>query len=823
MLYCASTASVLAITLALACVQQSQAQEVRGPEAPTRTSDAPSPATTPSTPDTGRTQAADQLGDIVVTARRVAENLQNVPVSVTALSGAVLQQQNARQVPDIALTTPGLIVQPTTSSGSSSNFTIRGEVQPEPLATEDPSVGIYVDGYYWARTYGINANLLDIQDVQTLRGPQGTLFGRNTTGGAILINTNDPNFRGLSALASGTYGRFNTWSGTGIVNAPIVDDVLAIRVAYQRNNRDGFSSEQLSGRKLGGQDDSTLRAKLLFKPTSTLSILLSGERFRSNFLNNGFRATYYSPSSPANIEAGVESTHGACFAGGLAACFGAGIAALKTSIANENSGDRQQLNVLPTTIAKTDTYTGTVTQDTDFGAVKFIGGFRRVRALSDIDLDGTQYAILASRLTQNLAQYSGELQITGKAARDRIDFAAGLFAFTEYGTDGSTNTALPALNPAVQSTEGRVRTYSQGIYAQGTFHATDRLSLTGGLRYSIDTKRLLANNGVYSTGTYAGPAAGAVFNCSVNVTGGVCPDTERHGSFGGTSYTASLDYKLTPDILVYAKTARGFRSGGQNLRGTNLFAGSTGGFQPQTSTSYEGGIKSEFFDRRLRVNAAGYYTIDKQVQQPTTIFNTAGASATYITNVGRVNIYGGEFEADAILPAGFRLSGTAAYTHPDYASFIDPNTGFDRSKERFIGVAKWTVSVSPSWQHDFAFGRVIVRGDAAYQSETANGANNFYLNSAGQRIDASTGAVVSAADAAAYNSAEVDQAHVLVNGRVGLTVLDGKLDLSVWGRNLTDRRDRVASLIVQQLGLASVITREPRTFGGTATIKFGGR
>jgi iron complex outermembrane recepter protein len=786
-------------------------------------------AATPNTQANQSSQAAAAqtssggLADIVVTARRVEENLQKVPVAVTVLSGAQLQQQSARQVPDVALTTPSLTVQVNDASPTSSNFAIRGQVQPDALATQDPSVGIYVDEFYWARVYGINASLLDIKSVQVLKGPQGTLFGRNTTGGAILIGTNDPSFsEGYSVLASGTYGRYDYRAGSVIVNAPLVDDVLSARVAFQINKRDGYQTELNSGRKLGGLNDYTIRGKLLFHPVENFRIVLSGEQFRTNFLATGYQADYYAPSSPANIEAGVEASGGACFAGGVAACFGQGIGALSAARGEQSNPETTRLNRLPRAYAKTNTYTGIATLDTPWGALKAIGGYRQVRALSDIDLDGTGYNILASELTQNLKQYSVEVQATGKALNDTIDFAGGVFVFREYGTDSSTSNALPALNPVTSLFFGRINTHSMGVYGQATWHASDKLSLTGGLRYSADDKDLVSNNLSYNVVSFGGIPASAIGTCQViaNPTvGQPCPTTPRSASFDGISYTASVDYKFTPDILVYIKTAKGFRSGGQNLRGTELFAGSTSAFQPEKATSYEGGIKSEFFNRHLRVNASGYYTIDRGVQGQTTVFNSSGQSATYIANIGRLDIWGGEIEADAVLPAGFLLGATLAHTNYKYVDFIDPNTGFDRSRQRNLATPEWKFSVSPSWSHQFHFARFGMRGDFSYESSAATLGNNYFINSNGQAVDAITGAVTPLADEQAFKKASTDVAHLLVNARASLTLNNG-LDIAVWGRNLSNVRDRVASLVVSQLGFASSIRREPRTIGVTATFKF---
>ncbi len=805
------------VALVMALAQPALAQEVRGPESPQPTSNAPSPAgtatvTPPGTP--GAAQSTEGLTDIVVTARKVAENLQSVPVSITALSGDALQQQGARQVSDVALLTPGLVVLQSPSAGSSATFTLRGQVQADNSATVDPSVGVYVDGLYIARAYGINANLLDVQSVQTLRGPQGTLFGRNTTGGAILIDTNNPSFaHGYSVLGSASYGRFNYDSETAIVNAPLIDDVLAVRVAYQRDHRDGYVNEPNTGAKLGNVNDYTFRAKVLFKPVDNLSILLSGEQFRTSFLNDTFRGQYFSQSSPANIEAGVESTGGACFAGGLAACFGAGIGALATAVKNANSGDTDRLNEQPAVYAKTNTYSGTVTLDTFFGAIKAIGGYRRVRASEQYDLDGTPYNILASAGREDLKQLSGELQVTGKALQNKIDFAGGLFVFSEKGVDASYAAALPALVPSIQSFYGYIKNNSQGIYGQASWHVTDALALTGGLRYSIDDKRLIPSNGGYTAGNFVGPAPGAMFICG-QVT---CPEY-RSASFGGVSYTAGVDYKLSRDVLAYAKTARGFRSGGQNNRGSDLVPGGADAFGPEQATSYEGGLKSELFDRHLRLNIGGYYTIDKNIQRTATLSGPTGATSTLTVNAGRADFYGGEVEAQAVLPGGFGLAGTAGYTHPKYIDFTDKGTGIDRRSERFFGVARWSASVSPSWKVDMGFGSLQLRSDVSYQSSLPL-ANNSFAVSTGALRDVTSGAPVSATDAANYLKYSTDQAHVLVDGRATLSLMQDKLEVAVWGRNLTNKRDLTAALLLPALGYVSAIRREPRMFGVTATIK----
>lgn len=802
------------------------AQEVRGPEAPNLTGGAVTPASTaaPSVASSSLNGGQGQgLGEILVTARKVAENQQKVPVAVTAFSGAALQQQGAAVVADVAKLTPGLIITQSTGSQTSAAFTIRGQVQQDNLATLDPSVGLYVDGMYWARAYGINADLLDVEEVQTLKGPQGTLFGRNTTGGAILIDTNNPNFRdGISVLASGTYGRYSQWSGTGILNLPVIDDKLAVRIAYGRNTRDGYVDDVTTGEKLDNRNDYTARGKLLFKPTSELTIILSAEQYRSKFLSNPYRPSYLSTSSPANIEVGIESTGGACFAGGVAECFGDGVSAYSEAQKQGVGASKDQvaLDNRPTTFVKTNTYSATATLDTFFGAIKAVGGYRKVRSNATLDLDGTAFDILSTTGIQNLSQYSVEVQATGKAFDNKLSFAAGVFYFHESGFDQSTAVAIPALNPAGTLLHGAIDNDSQGLYGQATYHINSKLSLTGGLRYSVDDKRLNAFNGAYTPATLSGPNGTGTFQCQLSA----CPDS-RHADFSGISYTAGLDYQFTSDILGYVKTAKGFRSGGQNLRGiivagSPAFDQSTEPFQPEQATSYEAGLKSEFLDHKVRLNVAGYYTIDKDIQRSTTLSDALGHTATIVTNAGRADIYGAELEAQVLLPLGLRLDGSVAYTHPNYVSYVNPFNGFDQSHERFYGIARWTASISPSWTHEFGFGTVTARSDVSYQSKTALYNTGFYTDADGIIRDASLGDAVSAADRDGMLKATTDRSHILVNGRVSVSAMDDKVEVAVWGKNLTNRRDIIAAVPISGLGIAGSIYREPRTYGLTITLKY---
>jgi iron complex outermembrane receptor protein len=496
---------------------------------------------------------------------------------------------------------------------------------------------------------------------------------------------------------------------------------------------------------------------------------------------------------------------------------------LDASIAR-NRGNNADLNSIPRSYVKTQTYVANATLDTSFGAIKAIGGYRKVRSESYNDNDGSPFRVLDvgnglgnPGIVNNLAelsQYSAELVATGKALEDRLDFATGLYYFHESGFDSSVSEALVDINPSQSGIffYGRIKNDSKSAFGQVTYHATDALSFTGGLRYSIDDKRLTSYNGAYPFGTVPSVGSPTVF-CLVAA---VCP-ASRKDTFKGLSYTASIDYKFRDGLLIYVKTAKGFRSGGENIRSTS--AAGFVPFDPEKVYSYEVGIKSEFLDRRLRVNIAGYYSTLKDIQRTITFATPGGSVSTGILNAGEAEIYGAEFAATAILGGGFRLDGMVGYTHPRYVRFDD--NGFDRSNDAFYGVPKWTASISPSWSSDLDVGKVLVRADFAYQSDMNISPAAFYTDAAGVLRDAQNGNPVSAADAAGYLRGATDQAHWLINARAALTVMDGALELAVWGKNLTDKRDYVAGLTLPVLGYSAAGAREPRTFGVTGTLKFG--
>jgi iron complex outermembrane receptor protein len=863
-----STASVSA-TIAVGLALPAMAQEVRGPEQPAATPQSLSPATTATVnARTGSDPAevGNQIGgleEIVVTARRVSENLQDVPVAITAFTGESLQQQNAVRVSDVARLTPGLLMREANSTPSAIAIALRGQVQTDVLATLDPSVGTYVDGLYWARAYGLNGDLLDIQSVQVLKGPQGTLFGRNTTGGALLIQSNDPSLSGFSGLASGTYGRFDERSGTAVLNVPIIENKLAIRAAVQRVLRDGWLRDRVTGDRYNNRNQWTARGKVLFKPTDNLSILLSGEYYKLRVQAAGRPMLYLVPAgltapapsaavlaagaSAAAIRAGQGIVNtpaagidpfsypslatlslGSGYAGSNLRGYYTGINPNEVELSQGLAGNQRDFpDASPDTLAKTQTYSGTVNLDTFFGAVKFIGGYRKVDSFSRLDLDGSAVPMHRTIGRQTLEQWSGELQITGKAFDDRIDFAAGTIYFNESGFDGSDTITIPVGGAAAsfplafQSTttsmfSGELFNDSMGIYGQATFHANDRLSFTGGVRYSIDDKGLVNRNKNFNRAT-------SVTSCQLAPIAQLAADCAQsfHDQFSGVSYLASVDYKVTDDILVYAKTSKGFRSGGQNLRAPSVAASIP--FAPEIAYAHEGGFKSEFFDRRVRLNVAAYYSTIENIQRTTLIAtNTTGGTATILSNAGKLRVYGLEGELTARLFNGFTLGTTGAITKPKYLDFSEiPNRTDllgDRRRERIENVPEYTFSVSGNYEHQFDFGKFNIRGDYSWSSAFPLQPYVALVGDPlGVTIDPSTGRTIEQE----IIKATTATAAGILSARASITILDDALELAVYGRNLTNNRNLVSSLYVTGLGYVAGVRRDPATYGVSATLRFG--
>lgn len=758
----------------------------------------------------GANDDSEGLETIVVTARKVEENIQDVPISITAYSGEELIQRNATEVIDIQRGTPSLYMRSTSASPSTLSISLRGQFQGSYTLNTDPSVATYVDGVYIARTFGLNGDLLDINNVQVLKGPQGTLFGRNTNGGAIVFETNNPSLTEATGNVMLRYGRFDERAGSIVVNLPVMEDKIGLRMAGQFTRRDGWAKDVVTGIRSKDIDNSTIRGKLRFKPTENLDLVISGEHFRSDSRGVANQLNYLAPNllmppapSADVIAAGAEaaarlaqlgepvppgldpfayppfvSAFGAFFVS--PATFGTDISSALDVI--DYLADHPSATWVDTTAdsrSRATTANFIATWDTSVAQIKLITGYRKVFDKGTSDGDGSPFPILtfAGGAGLNQKQWSTELQATGKAFDDALDFAAGVYFFNEKGDVES-------------STTGNVFRDNDnfGIYGQGTWHISDEFSITGGLRYSEDTKRT-----------------------TQRLTGN---EFSRRDKFDGVSFLASAEYQPTPNHLLYAKVSRSFRSGGQNDFPTQPV------FKPEKATSYEIGQKSEFFGNRVRTNIAAYYTESKDMQR---LLFSGFPPVALILTAGKFEVWGVEADLAFKLPFGLLLGATGAITEPKYKRYEElpsaSNLDGDRRRERFDSVPTRQFSLSAAYEHSFGSTDLAIRADYAWNNAYPLMPTVAFLGDPiAVTIDPNTGKTIEQSIIDATTSRDVG----IVNARASLAFDDGRYEIALFGRNLTNERDPVSGLSAPVLYFTSIQRRAPRTFGIELRANIGG-
>lgn len=749
----------------------------------------------------------------VIGVTKQAANVQDTPAAITAFSGDDLAEQGVRDVKEVAKFTPGFSVRDAGNNPTAFSLAIRGQIQNDNIATLDPSVGVYMDEIYIARAYGLNTNLLDLESAQILKGPQGTLFGRNTSAGAVLFKTVDAKFNENSGKVEFSYGRFNEHAVTGILN--VGGENLALRGALYYTRRDGYQTDVYTGKKWGKTRTLNGRLKLAIKPVDNVTIQLSGEAWdaaidgrvnQNQYFNLG--GTGFDPAAADRVLFGGDPD--------------------KVAVTNPLAIPGTPIQG-PNTNVFTETYTAKITVDTSFGQVKLINGYRRVKGNSLIDLDGgasTAYYHFTEALN-NLKQWSSELQITGKAMNDRLSFAVGATYLKESGYDIShTNAPNPPPGPSAIWTQfrGDIDNKSIGIYGQASYAVTDKLNITAGLRWSHDDKGVTVQSSVI-------PNKGAAVAClplaitADNNGDGVFTVADcsrsRSDTWKNLSYTVGLDYKVNDDVMIYAKQSRGYRAGAQQLRSLTLT--DTNPAQPEIVNEQELGIKTEFMDRRIRFNLAGYHYKVTGAQR-SVILNVGGTSRTVLENAN-TEAWGFEADVNVRVADGLNVFGGYAHTNPKYTSYNGfvvvggVLTPFDKSEQKFGSIVKDQFSVGMNYSGDVGFARVNLNASYAWQGDmyqVGDPVSTLILPSA-----SGGGGLPNAAEAEKLIAAGKTPAYGITNVRAALTFgPDDNYEVAVWGRNVFDVRAKQYILFLGGFNYVGANWNDPATYGVTVTAKF---
>jgi iron complex outermembrane receptor protein len=596
-----------------------------------------------------------ELQEITVTARRRTENLESVPVAITAVSGQDLAKNGVRDINALQAQVPSLVI---ASNGEADranlNFVIRGQGQVYGEFT--PSVVTY---FAEVPTAAPGASLFyDLQNVQVLKGPQGTLFGKNTTGGALLFLPNRPSYDGLKADFSVRAGNYDMVESDGFVNIPVVDDKLGMRIAYNYGTRKGYTYDLTSHRDLDNEDYYAFRLGILANPTERFENYLVASFYNDHTNNSSAQINSVNPASPLTGIFGYYAL--------LAAQQARGPRVVQSSVLDPYRKDFD--------LAVTDIATFKVS---DMFSLKNILGYRVDRDRYANDVDGSAAPIIdfpaGSTYQDYNTRYSEELQALVDAFDKRLNLIIGVYTDYIHPDPQALQSNLQVGNATYRLNQ--TTAYSTAGFAQGTYDLRDLLAglkLTSGVRYTQDR---VSNR----AGQWAGPSTffdPAVDTCQVaNSDPGSCIYSAG-ARFHHTSWLVSLDYQITEGTLVYAATRNGYKSGGKN------------GFIPDPSYSsygletvqdYEVGIKTNFHAGSVpvRINADAYSGNYDNIQRAIIIVTPTGiyapiSTGTVVNGVNQPNkavVRGLELEWQAQLLPDLRLSGFYNYTDAHYTNY----------------------------------------------------------------------------------------------------------------------------------------------------------
>jgi iron complex outermembrane receptor protein len=716
--------------------------------------------------------AANGLDDIIVTAERRESRLQDTPISITALSADQLTAQGIRSVNDLGGSIPNLTSTTGPQGSGDANFFIRGVGQFDFIVTNDPGVGLYVDGVYLGRTVGAMLDAGDIARVEVLRGPQGTLFGRNTLGGAISVVTNQPDPAAFSAGANGVLGSRNRIDADGFVNAPL-GDAVAVRVAAYSRNQDGFARNEERDILFGKTKRWGVRGSAMAEfGALTATLALDYGLDRSNPAPSVLRAIVPAPFFPPDAA---------------------------TQIQRPNDFYRVFASNAPE--ARNETWGASLTLALDIGeaTVKSITAYRDLTGFSTSDPDGTGYRLYDQETDTDQTQFSQEIQLSGTSGR--FTYLVGGYFFKEQAEQELrlcfapiTNTPTEPGNPCNSWNQGNDQeTESWAVFGQARFALTEALSFTLGGRYTWETKSNVSNQAFDFRPAGAGPGAifgfGLPLNFGDRVLFPIVQNLPGKLSFNKFTPRVGVEFKAAEDVLLFASYAKGFRSGGFNGR---LIApqASIPTYAPDTNDAFELGLKSDLLDRTLRFNATAFYSKYKGIQQ--TISDPAVQFR--VANAGDAELYGFELELTAVPVADLRFDIGFGYSHSEFQNVpaaVGPING-----NQLPFNPEWNVIVGGEYRIVLGgAGTLTPRVDYRLQSEVHFTAFNLPL--------------------------ETQRSYGLLSARLTWADASERFSVAVFGENLTDEHYYTFGQdALGAQGVAYTYLGRPREFGVRAGFRF---
>ncbi|HEY9110136.1 MAG TPA: TonB-dependent receptor [Roseateles sp.] len=575
------------------------------------------------------TEPVATLEAVKVTARKREESLQDVPVAVTALTAERLDKLAIKDLSDLQGQVPNLTIYAARGSNTTITTFIRGVGQADPLWGVDPGVGIYFDDVYIARPQGALLDVYDVQRVEVLRGPQGTLYGKNTVGGAVKYVSKPLPTRteGQVTLAMGSYGQV---TAKGAVGTAVADGQLRVRVAAASLTRDGYGKNLTDGTPVSDQNTTSGRFSAGWFPTgSTFSAQVSVDRTDDASHMRGFQRLNVNPSDPAktppttgryDIASGMPNKNG-----------------------TKSEGESLTLN-------------WGVSND---WSLKYILAHRASDTNTSIDFDGLPNKIADVRAEYHDSSQSHELQAIYEGQHSSGVIGAYYFDGRAGGTVRNN-----FFNLSFGTTNGTVYTEGKALFADWSWRLGPVFSVSTGLRYTDETKRAVVLNQAFANDTFSGTPIATPANF----------DNSR--SVKNTSPRLSLEYKASQALKLYTTASRGFKSGGYNIRANTVaFPASGRPFEDEELTSLEVGAKAVLDGGRLELNSALFHNKYKNVQLSvfTSYTTPAGQPGFFgdFTNAGKATLKGGEVEFLWTPTTAWRISGHLAYLDAKYDEYMD--------------------------------------------------------------------------------------------------------------------------------------------------------
>lgn len=725
--------------------------------------------------------------EIIVSARRRSETLQETPIAITAVSAAMLENKASANIGDLQGAAPGLLITQQNSGAQAANISIRGLTYADIEKSQTPTVGVVVDGVTIGTNTGQLQDAFDIAQIEVLRGPQGTLFGANTIGGVINITRTKPTME-PGGKAEFTYGRWNTWAGKAIVNYGNGES-WGIKAWYFHNESDGFYRNAIRDTRAGGSKADAYGAALLFEPTgsgfdaqlSVENVVQSFEPVVSNLTNSTELFCGLIPANECN---------------------------------RNNTTDLYTVFTLPAK-SKYRAPNATLQMNYDLGGVTLssITGWRHSKEAQTQDFDGSSSDLYYVDRRQRYTQWSQELRAAGNLFTG-FDYVIGGFFFhsryrlTQWTRFFGFNPAIPPMQFDNNAQTNVGETTSYAFFGDFNWAFADKWRLSFGGRWSHDNKKLtnsFATTGLIGTGD---------------------------ANFTKFTPKIGIDFRPNSDTMLYASWSRGYRSGGFSPRAATAATASTP-FQPETVDAYEVGAKLSLFDRMLDLNIAGYVSDYKDMQQNLTVPGGPLGNQTITGNVpGGAIIKGIEADATLRITSQLRVTASTAYMKSKFRDFVtcgayaagpvSPNNcgaglvPFNYSANRLIYAPKFTAAINADYEVPTTFGSVVAtagwRHITPYDQQISQGSLTPTLNAAGQGTDVT----VNGNDPRVRTTTQdLVDASLTVN----FNVADTEAYFRVFGRNLLNEKTTTHAFTVA--GLFSFgMALEPRTYGATVGVKF---